>query len=394
MTATTTTTRPVRPAGTTRTRAPAPPDNALVAGGRAGAVAAVLGLLLLSLPVLAVLWGEDRAGAAVPDALRWVAHLWLVAHGVALDLPGGRLGLTPLGLSVLPAWLCWRAGGRAAAASGAASLADALRVAVAVALVYGGLAVVVTLASGRAGLEPVLWTALVGPPLLAVAAASAGALRRLPAGQLPALPARVVPVLRTATAAALLLLAAGALLVAVALTRDGGSAAELAGAAQPGAVGGLGLLLLGVSVGPNVAVWGASYLAGPGFALGVGTAVGPFGVALGPVPAMPLVAALPGGAPPTTLAVLALAVPVAAGVLAGRAFASTAGRWYRAVLDAAATGLLAGGVIGLLAALSGGPLGGERLAAVGPSPWQVGAAVAGQIAVGALAGALLRRRGA
>jgi hypothetical protein len=35
-------------------------------------------------------------------------------------------------------------------------------------------------------------------------------------------------------------------------------------------------------------------------------------------------------------------------------------------------GLSAGGVLGVLAAMSGGPLGDGRLAAIGPSPWQVG----------------------
>jgi hypothetical protein len=160
---------------------------------------------------------------------------------------------------------------------------------------------------------------------------------------------------------------------------------------EPGAVGGLGLLLLGLSLVPNAVVWAASWWAGPGFAVGAGTSVGPFGVELGAVPALPLLTALPASAPPTWLGVLALAVPVLAGALSGRLLAG-GGSWLRLLGDAVLAGLVAGASLGLLAALSGGPLGGERLAVVGPSGWQVGALVAVQVAVGVTAGAVLHRR--
>jgi hypothetical protein len=351
----------------------------------------VLGLLLLALPVMVLWWGEDRSGTDMPDALRVTGQLWLVGHGVLLDGTGGRFGLVPLGLSLLPAWLCWRAGRRAAAEARVAHARDALRVAAGVALLYGGLAVVVAAAVGGDEPAPVLWTTAVGPLLLAAAAASAGALRALPRGARPPLSDRAGTVLRLGTAASLLLLGAGVLLVAIALGLDVGAAAQVAEASEPGAVGGLGLLLLGLSLVPNAAAWGASWLAGPGFALGAGTSVGPFGVELGPVPAVPLLAALPQAPPPIPLALLALTVPVLLGVLAGRLF-SAPGGWARLVGDAAAAGVLAGALLGLLAALSGGPLGAERLTVVGPSGWQVGAAVAAQVAVGAAVGAVLRRR--
>jgi hypothetical protein len=60
---------------------------------------------------------------------------------------------------------------------------------------------------------------------------------------------------------------------------------------------------------------------------------------------------------------------------------------------------VSGAVLGLLAAVSGGPLGEGRLAAVGPSAWQVGAVSALEIGVAAAvtAGAanylILRRAG-
>ncbi|MGC5276343.1 DUF6350 family protein, partial [Escherichia coli] len=58
-----------------------------------------------------------------------------------------------------------------------------------------------------------------------------------------------------------------------------------------------------------------SYTTGAGFALGTGTTVAPQAVELGPVPALPVLGALPSGAGEAFLAVLA--VPLLAGIIAG-----------------------------------------------------------------------------
>jgi len=67
---------------------------------------------------------------------------------------------------------------------------------------------------------------------------------------------------------------------------------------------------------PNLAVWSAAFLGGPGFAVASGTGVGLFGVRLHPLPALSLLVALPAGALHQWLVVL-LAAPVAGGLLAG-----------------------------------------------------------------------------
>jgi hypothetical protein len=48
-----------------------------------------------------------------------------------------------------------------------------------------------------------------------------------------------------------------------------------------------------------------------------------------------------------------------------------------------ASGALTGGVLGVVAAMAGGPLGDGRLAAVGPSGWQVGVVAALEVGVAA-----------
>jgi hypothetical protein len=151
-------------------------------------------------------------------------------------------------------------------------------------------------------------------------------------------------------------------------------------------------------------VWGLSWCSGAGFAVGVGTAVSPFAHSLGPVPAFPLLAALPGSGVPRWIGVAVLAVPLLAGALAGRLVLADLdaqrdeerhpelpGRW-RTVLEAAAVGPVCGALVAGLAWLSGGAVGGARLTEVGPSPWRVGLAVALAVAVGAAVAALLQHR--
>lgn len=377
--------RPARPAVPAR---PAEPSSPVADAVRAGLLAALAGLLALVVPALLLWWGEDRSGTQALDAVRTAAQLWLVAHGGWLDLEAGRLRVVPLGLSLLPLWLCWRAGRGVARRSAAESRRTAVRLCGVLTLSYASVGLAAGAAASGGGFRPVLWTALLGPALLAGVAACAGALRAC--GPLPGgLARRSVGVLTAGTAATLLLLAAGALLTALALGLDTGRAAEVAEASEPGAVGGLGLLLLGASLLPNAAVWGASWLAGPGFALGTATSVSPFGVELGPVPALPLLVALPEG-PTPGLAVLALAVPVLAGALAARMLRAPSSL-LGGLLDAGAAGVTAGGLLGLLAALSGGALGGGRMAVVGPSPWRLAAAVSLEVALGAAVAVVVRR---
>ena len=130
---------------------------------------------------------------------------------------------------------------------------------------------------------------------------------------------------------------------------------------------------VGATTVPNAVVWGIAFCLGPGFAFGAGTVVAPTGAALGSLPAFPMLAALPSGHVPAWLSLLVLTVPylaaVAGGVLTVRVMPTP-------VLEAApiwgfASGVAAGATVGLLAALSGGPLGNGRLAEVGPSGWQV-----------------------
>jgi hypothetical protein len=101
-----------------------------------------------------------------------------------------------------------------------------------------------------------------------------------------------------------------------------------------------------------------------------------------------MLAALPPGlhaSMPSWLAPLVLALPYLAGGLGGVLLVRTAPTLTieGAPLWGLACGAVSGATLGLLAAFSGGPLGNGRLAAVGPSAWQVGLVSAVEIGVAA-----------
>jgi hypothetical protein len=374
----------------------------VLAGATAAAGAAVSGVVLVAAVVL-VAWATDsRTGASARDALRTAVDAWLLAHRGVLRLPSGTVAAVPLGLTALPAVLLHRAGVSVARSLGIADLAAAARAVAALAAGYAALAAGLARLAATPTVAVGPLSAGIGAAVLATVAAGVGIVRaaRLGPALVDLLPPAAMAVARAATAAVAMLLAAGAALVVLGLATHAGRATGLIRALDAGLVGGAVLLLVDVLLAPNAVVWGAGYAAGPGFAVGAGTVVSPFGSALGPVPALPLLAALPqgDGAPPALRAVLV--APVAAGVLAGvlvrrRLPPGTPPRW--AAVAGAATGPAAGAALAVLAALAGGSVGGGYLTAVGPSPWQVGVAIMVEVgAPAALAAALLpaRRTGA
>jgi hypothetical protein len=149
------------------------------------------------------------------------------------------------------------------------------------------------------------------------------------------------------------------------------------------------LLLLGqLAYIPNAVIWGISFMLGPGFAVGAGTVIAPSGSALGSVPSLPMLAALPTGvhaAVPAPLSVAVLVVPYLAGVVGGLIMMAAAPtlELEKAPLWGFGCGTLTGCVLGVMSAFAGGPLGGGRLTAVGPSGWQVALVATLEVGVGA-----------
>jgi Family of unknown function (DUF6350) len=357
-----------------------PPRPLIVTGGIAACAAAASGLAVLT-TLTAIGWitaPHVGIGAGLGGVLRTAALLWLVAHHVGFTVQGGgRIGMLPLGLVLLPGALLVLAGRWVVHAGAVTRLRHAGYAAVALALPYTLLAWALAMASRTTQAAPSAWQAVVASFLLAVVAGGLGAVRGLaPWSRLASLmSARPRSIVLGMLGSVAVLVAAGAALTA------GSLAAHLPGfraateALAPGPAGAALLLLAQLAYAPNAIIWAVSYMLGPGFALGTGTVVAPTGSALGPVPAFPMLAALPSGSRSADPAlVLVLAVPYLAGLFGGIV---TVRITPTPVIEAAAlwgftAGAAAGGLTGLAAAFAGGPLGDGRLAAVGPSGWEVG----------------------
>ncbi len=379
-----------RPSG----RPDAPPAASrplAVRGTIAAAAVAGTGLVILVLLVVIGWIAAPHDGLGLTGVLRTAATAWLIGNHVGFVLTGtGPIGMLPLGLVLLPGALLWRAGRWVVRTGGVARLRHVGTAALAVAVPYALLSAVLAAAGRSAQAAPSVPQAVACGFVLALVAAGLGGARALaPWAQLTGLmSARLRSVVLGATGALAVLAIGGALLAGASLAAHLGSYGSINATLRPGIVG-TGLLMLAqVAYVPNAIVWAISFTLGPGFAFGTGTVVAPTGSVLGPLPAFPMLAALPSGphpAGPGVLSVAVLAVPYLAGAFGGWLVARAA---PTPVLEAAplwgfGAGALAGVALTILAWFAGGPLGSGRLAAVGPSPWQVGVVAVLEVGVAA-----------
>jgi hypothetical protein len=394
---------PSKSANRTRSGAPRPADDPprplLVAGLAAAAHAAALGLLTVTVIVLVGWATAADSGASAGEAVRSAVHVWLVAHGGSLAIPGGRFSLTPLGLTALPAGLLYLAAARAARSARVDTLRAAVSLTAVLAGSYAVLSALLALVARTDAVRPLPVSAFLAGAALALVAGGAGAVRA--SGSWPALRLHIPMPLELAGTGGLAglaaLLAGGALLAAASLVAHHATAVELTRGLDAGALGGLLLFCAGLLYVPTAVVWAASFAAGPGFALGAGTTATPWDTHLAAAPAFPLLAALPGGeGSPATY--LVLVIPAVAGILAGLVAARADRRLRDSELrtwrSAGAVGLGTGGVAGLgfliLTAAAAGAAGPGRLGHAGP-PWWSGLAVAVEIGLVAAATLVVRR---
>jgi Family of unknown function (DUF6350) len=384
----------------------APPSRPLIVTGAiaAGAAAASGLAALITLVLIGWIAAPHAAfGSSLSGVFRTAAQLWLVAHHVGFSLhgaggSGGRIGMFPLGLVVLPGALLYLAGRWVVRTGEVTRLRHVGYAAVALAAPYALLAGALAMVGRTQLATPSLLQAVVAAFLLAFVAGGTGGARSLARwprllGLLPERPRSLV----TGTLGTLAVLTAvGAALVAGSLAAHMAEFRSITGALAPGLVGGLLLLLLELAFVPNAIVWAVAYLLGPGFAFGYGTVVAPTGSALGGLPMFPMLAALPSGGVagqpatvPAWISLGVLATPYLAGAFGGLLIVRVGPtpRVEVAPLWGFACGAATGVVTGVLAAFAGGPLGGGRLTAIGPSGWQVWLVTTLEVGVAAAASA-------
>lgn len=343
---------PARPAGEPGPLA-LPPERArtlLYVAFRPAAFALAAIVVALSATLLTA--GSDLTGLSGA-----VAAGWLAIHQVPLTIGTTTLGLLP----VLPtALLLWAAAREAVGATeteptraeigwlfGAAAGGPLLITAVCLAVTED--------ASGSIALQrPNPLAAFAWVLVLHLAAAAGGVVFRCRAKIFDRLPYDAIAAGYVAGRAVLRLLAAAAVMLVVALPAHWSRVGDTYGGAE-NFVDVLGLTLLSLLYLPNAVIAAVGVLAGPGVQFG-DASVGVFTVVGGPIPAVPVLAAVPTGPAALWWAVVLL-VPAGIGVYAGVESARVsydrpAAPW--ALFAAAGMG---SAVLTVLAALAGGELG-------------------------------------
>ncbi|WP_280397079.1 cell division protein PerM [Nocardia carnea] len=343
---------PARPAG-----APGPltlpPDRARVLLYVAFRPAA----FALAAIVVAMLATLFTAGSDLTGLSGAVAAGWLAVHQVPLTIGTTTVGLLP----VLPtALLLWAAAREAVAATepdpARSEIGWLFAAAAGGPLLITAVCLAVTEdASGSIALQrPNPLAAFAWVLVLHLLAAAAGVGFRCRAQIFDRIPYDAIAAGYVAGRAVLRLLVAAAALLVIALLMHWSRVGDTYGGAR-NFVDVLGLTLLSLLYLPNAVIAGVGVLAGPGVQFGAAS-FGVFTVVGGPVPAVPVLAAVPTGPAALWWAILLL-VPAAIGVCAGVESARVsydrpAAPW--ALFAAAGMGSAA---LTALAALAGGELG-------------------------------------
>jgi hypothetical protein len=315
-------------------------------------------------------WSPVRAGLI----------LWLLGHGLPATVSGAQVGLVPLGVTMLAAYTVHASTRRSGTPTSAGLVVG-----------VGAYAVLAALTAVLVGVGPIeVAAALIGGATVGMIGSLVGLLG-VPGSPLAQRAAHMVDsvavpvraVVRAGTAATVALVGAAGAVVSVWV---------LAGRATIGdVVSGLGLDPVGawvLAVGelvylPDLVVWAVAWIAGPGFSVGAGTSFTAGAVVAGPMPAVPLLGALPSSPAPGARLVVGTVVLV--GVLAGVILRRRASgsRWWSPFVAAVGAGLVAGTWVALLVAMASGSLGPGRMSQIGSVWWQVGGAVGGLVALGA-----------
>ena len=390
------------------------------------AQAAIISALVVIAPIIAVWATAGFQNGQFEVLARLAGQSWLLVHGVPLELSGAGpapaahggsdvLNLIPLGLTLIPFLLAWRAGRRLARASDTDQLWQAL---LGSWVVYAAFGVATGFVCRSTDVVINLWYAMLVPlipyglGMVIGARREAGSWSRLIgvdavdwisrtsqhsrwAGSYfsSAAKAGFVAVVSALTLAAALL--------AVDLFIHWNLVVSVYEALDAGPVGGAALTIAQLGFLPNLVVFALAWTSGAGFAMGVGSQAGPLGTAVGPMPSVPVLAAIPSG--PMDYAFVALIVPVLAGVLAGWWFLREGenhfdewlaikihARWFTATVSTLVLGALAGLAAGVLtmclAWVARGSAGLGRLTDIGPDPLWTGMWVAAEVGVGVVIG--------
>ena len=358
-----------------------------------------VGIFVLNLVVWLV---EQTHGSSFKTVTQTSARIWLNAHGVPLHFAAGRVAglqvpeyvfdLIPLGFALVIGWSMFRAGRRL---SGETYLGSAWTGAI---VLYLGLATALTTASYAKSIYVLDWQGVFIPTALFSALLIIGSVVGEPIGftdlsgsqlrdrvrdffirtmdRLPwAIKPLVAPALRAGTGVVLAMSAVSAVLVSMMLLLNWVEVIRLYQSLQLSLFGTITVSFGQLALMPNVIALTNSWLTGVGFAVGDGSMVSPLGTELGPLPAIPMLAALPVGS--NSFGIVFILVPLLCAFGATLLIKSHTADLRFSYASATSAAIALGVAIGFVAAVemwiladfSGGSIGPGRMSVVGANPW-------------------------
>jgi len=363
---------------------------------------------------------EQTPGSSFNSVLQTTSRIWLNAQFVALQItegkvagikaPGYEFTLVPLGFSLLIGWAIYRAGKnlRAEESLGFAWTGAILGyLAVAVAVVSGasskqiyvidwqGIFVPIALFSSILIVSSITGETEFEPNLrLTIRDRATNLFERLPWAIKPV----ISPALRAGTMVVASLAAFSALAISLLVALNWIEAVKLYQSLQLSFFGTLTISLGQLALIPNAVIYGMSWLTGTGFSIGQGSIVSPLAVELGPLPAIPMLSALPASS--DALMIIFILVPILASfgaTLLIKAHTAELRFNYASATTAAialgvGVGLVAAIEMLILADFASGSIGPARMNMVGINLWLVFAVTFVEVALTSVLAAFFSAR--
>ena len=378
-------------------------------------VAISLGVVLVPLTLVWFLENNPEVDWLV--TFRAASDFWLLSHGTGLVVPEGEIlgilvpaflvTLVPLGMTIWLARSFYNAGKRfiAARALWPGWLGGSL--------VYGASALGISTAAYDSAIYPIAWQGVFFPTILFLVFQVLGSLfgqpdeifegdildqaperdrvrRALNAFRLKlhwSVRSIMGPAFRAGTAITVMLLMVSAFTIAVLIALSWIDITRLYESVQVSVLGAVVLTIGQLALIPNLIIYGAAWLTGVGFSIGAGSLISPLGSQVGPLPAIPILGALPVGQ--LEFGMISIAVVLLAAFVATLLIRKSADEirfefataWTAAISLGLSIAFVTASQMGLLALMASGSAGPGRLSQVGVSPWLVALVVFVEVGV-------------
>ena len=369
------------------------------------AIRVALGLGVLLAPLTIVWIFENDPSVDWSVAFRAASDFWLISHGTRLVIPAGEIlgvavptfvvSLIPLGMTIWFARLYYTAGKRFLASSALwpGWLGGTL--------VFGAASLGISTLAFDPAIYPVTWQGVVFPTALFFVFQFLGSVFGRPdelfdGDVLDQAPERdairqslnnfrlrlhwsirslIAPALRAGTAITVILLMVSAFAIAILIGFSWIDITRLYESVQVSVLGAIVLTAGQLAVLPNIIIFGAAWFTGVGFAIGTGSLISPLGSQVGPLPAVPVLGALPVGR--LDFGMIAIVVVLLAAFVATLSIRRSADEirfefataWSAAISLGAAIASVTSLQLATLAVVASGGAGPGRLSEIGINPW-------------------------